>query len=41
MFEDLVVKIGIVGCYIEDNVNLILKRLGSIYLYNIWFVKYN
>lgn len=35
MPEDLAVKIGIVGRYTEDNVNLISKRPGSIYLHNI------
>lgn len=26
MFKDVIVKIGIVGDYIEDNIKLILKR---------------
>lgn len=35
MFKDVIVKIGIVCDYIKENVNLILKRLGSILLYII------
>lgn len=36
MFKDVIVKIGIVGDYIEDDVKYILKRLGRINLYNSW-----
>lgn len=39
MPKDVMVKIGIVGDYTEDNVNLISKRPGSIFLHNILLAK--
>lgn len=35
MPKDVIVKIGIVGDYTQDNVKLISKRQGSIYSLNI------
>lgn len=39
MFEDVVIKIGIVGNFINDNVKFILKRLGSDLLLNVFVMK--
>lgn len=35
MPKDVIVKIGIVGDYTEDNVKLISERPGSIFIHNI------
>lgn len=35
MPKDVIIKIGIVGDFTKDNVNLISKRPGSIYSHNI------
>lgn len=39
MFEDVVIKIGIVGNFIKDSVKFILKRLGSYLLLNVFVMK--
>lgn len=39
MFEDVVIKIGIVGNFIKDNVKFILKRLGRVLLLNVFIIK--
>lgn len=39
MPKDVIVKIGIVGDYTKDNVNLISKRAGRIYSHNIYLLK--
>lgn len=39
MFEDVFIKIGIVGNFIKDNVKFILKRLGSVLLLNVFIIR--
>lgn len=41
MFENVVIKIGIVGYFIVDNVKLILKKLGSVLVLYMCIIKYN
>lgn len=41
MPKDVIVKIGIVGDYTEDNVKLISERPGSIFIHNILLANKN